>query len=162
MDSIEQSEKKHNFFSIFLIVIYILSFCAMFLSYRTRAVPFGPFLLEGTPAIAFIAAFQAILLALIIGLIRRTSWAFVAILVYQSYGLLKSLAEKIFFSKNADALIASALDKSPENPMLSKGDMLALMKVVANVSFVFSILFAGLLILFIFLARKCFEKDRAI
>lgn len=162
METIDQAEKKHTFFSIFLLVAYAASFLLGFQTYRSPAMALGPFALSGVSLIVYGIAYQAAQLALIIGIARRTNWIFVFALAYHAYGIVLACLNKFAFSANSNKIIEEALDATPENPMVSRQDLLNITKVVMDVTFVLSLLFTGLLILFLFLARKNFEKKRII
>lgn len=162
METIDQAEKKHGFFSIFLIIVYAASFLLGFQTYSSPAMALGPFALRGAALVAYGIVYQAIQLAMIVGMARRTNWIFVLALVYHGYGIVMACLNKFLFAANSNRIMEEALDRTPENPMFSRGDLLGITKAVMNVTFVLSLLFTGLLILFLFLARKNFEKKRII
>lgn len=162
MDTVDQAQKKHTFFTIILAIVYAVSFLIGFSSYRSPALPLGPFVLKGAAVIVYSALVQLVLLALVVGWLRRVGWAFVASLAYQGYGLVVTLANRLLFPRNTDAIMEEAIKQAPENPMFSQSDLLGLARLMMGVTFVFSLIFAALVVLFVFLARKNLEEKRVI
>jgi hypothetical protein len=161
MESGEPIQKKHGFFTIFLAVVYIIYFLIGFGSYLDKSLPFGPFMLTGPAVLAYSILVQLVLVGLVIGMFRRTQWVFIASLAYQAFTIALSLANKVF-SQNSDKIIADAIKQTPENSVISQSDMTGIVKLTMNVTFVVSLIFAALMILFIFLAKKNLETKRII
>jgi len=162
METGETIQKKHSFFTIFLAAVYIISFLIGFGTYLDKSLPFGPYILTGSAVLVYAILIQLVLVALVIGMFRRTNWVFFASLAYQVFSIALSLINNIFFSENSDQIMMDAIKQAPENSVISQSDMLGIAKLTMNVTFVVSLIFAGLMILFIFLAKKNFETKRII
>jgi len=153
---------KHDFFTVFLIVIYIIGFLFMFGSYKNNQLQIGPIVLGGISIIIYTVIMQLFLGVIIVGLIRRTKWIFITALIYQLYGIVNLILNRFIFKGQFDNTIKSTLDLMPDSPVITKDQMLSLMSVIMNITIVLTFLFSFFMVIFLFLAKKRFEKERLI
>jgi len=157
-----QSEKKHSFFTIALAVVFILKFLFLLAAFATPTYAIGPFTLEAGGKIAYLVVLLLIDAVIALGFIRRTGWAFPASLALAIYDPLLATLNKFVFTGATEAELRAAVEKAGQNPVISSDQLYAITKVMMNVSYALTIIIAGAVIAFIFLARKSLEKSRLI
>jgi hypothetical protein len=158
----DRTNDKHSFFTIALAVVFILKFLFSLSSFAGPAYILGPFTIQGGAKIAYLVVLLLIDAVIALGYIRRTGWAFPASLAAAVYAPLLATANKFIFTEGTESELRAAVEKAAENPVISQDQLLGLTKLMMNIGYVLTVIFACAVIAFIFLARKNLVKSRLI
>lgn len=160
----DQQEKTKNTASyIALIVFFGYALFSSFSMLASKTLAWGFFPLNRSQSLIYSLVSILLSLVLLLGLVRKTKWIWLAGISYYSISIAKTIVFNFIFSKATNevamATMAETLKKAGSVDISQMTSLIGFSMMIGSV---FSLIFYALIIVFLCLNKKHFHKDRLI